>query len=114
MKKVTAHIGQHQFTLSCTNDNEAAAIEQAVRHLNQRIEQARRKSGVTDGERGALMAALSMALEKGKSDNIEQAAVLPKEIEETARKLSQQIDNVLARTDSTVSPRRRRLNSVNQ
>lgn len=101
MATLQVTIRRHRFGVKCA-ENDETAMRTAARAVEGKIKQLREKTGVADGERIALMAALQIAFESrdGSAGTLDFGEMINR------------IDGTLARTAD--SPQQRASNGVNQ
>lgn len=96
MASLRINIRRHTFNVACAKGGEAA-MKEAARAVEEKIDHLRGKTGVADGERAALMAALQIAYEARQNPEAPAAARAP-----DVSAMVRRINDALARTDSSL------------
>ena len=106
-------IRRHQFNVSCAAQDEDE-MRRAAKLVEDKIRQLRDKTGVADGERAALMAALQIAFESesrrksaadSASDSVADSVADSDSAALNWEEMLRRIDGALARTESSLQGR---------
>lgn len=99
MSMVNIKVRRQSFKISCAVGEEAAMRHAAVT-VEKKIEAAREQSGIADGERTAIMAALMLAYENDKNANAKaESAAIGDGDKKLIDKMNRKLEAVLLRTE---------------
>ena len=99
MSMVNIKVRRQSFKISCAVGEEAAMRHAAVT-VEKKIEEAREQSGIVDGERTAIMAALMLAYENDKNANAEaKSAAIGDGDKKLIDKMNSKLEAALLRTE---------------